>query len=126
MPTMTMTQKAYRELEQAAQMSGATKNVVLEKALSRYLAELRKNAKDARLAERLDKTIQSRIKKHMSEIATLDDTRSRGKALTSNLAGLWRYRMGDYRCFGYMTINWLSPSSNSLSNLSMKLHPSKS
>ena len=97
MPTMTMTQKAYRELEQAAQMSGATKNVVLEKALSRYLAELRKNAKDARLAERLDKTIQSRIKKHMSEIATLDDPRSRGKALTSNFAGLWRYRVSDYR-----------------------------
>ena len=46
---------------------------------------------------RLDRTIQSRIKKHMSEIATLDDTRSRGKALTSNLAGLWRYRVGDYR-----------------------------
>ena len=46
---------------------------------------------------RLDKTIQSQIKKHMSEIATLDDPRSRGKALTSNLAGLWRYRVCNYR-----------------------------
>ena len=33
----------------------------------------------------------------MSEIATLDDPRSRGKALTSNFAGLWRYRVSDYR-----------------------------
>ena len=39
MPTMTMMQKAYRELEQVAQISGATKDVVLENALSRYLAE---------------------------------------------------------------------------------------
>ena len=52
MPTMTMTQKAYRELEQAAQMSGATKDIVLENALSRYLAELQEDAEDARLAEK--------------------------------------------------------------------------
>lgn len=52
MPTMTMTQKAYRELEQAAQMSGATKDVVLENALSLYLAELQEDAEDARLAEK--------------------------------------------------------------------------
>ena len=52
MPTMTMTQKAYRELEQAAQMSGATKDIVLENALSCYLAELQEDAEDARLAEK--------------------------------------------------------------------------
>ena len=46
---------------------------------------------------RLNKSIQSRIKKYMSEIALLDNPRSRGKALTSNLSGLWRYRIGDYR-----------------------------
>ena len=46
---------------------------------------------------RLNKSIQSRIKKYMSEIALLDNPRSRGKALTSNLSGLWRYRVGDYR-----------------------------
>ena len=33
----------------------------------------------------------------LEEIANLDDPRSRGKALTGNLAGLWRYRVGDYR-----------------------------
>ena len=52
MPTMTMTHKAYRELEQAAQMSGATKETVLENALSRYLAELQEDAEDAALAEK--------------------------------------------------------------------------
>ena len=46
---------------------------------------------------RLDKPTQSRIKKYMSEIALLDNPRSRGKALTSNLSGLWRYRVGNYR-----------------------------
>ena len=55
MPTMTMTQKAYRELEQAAQMSGATKDIVLENALSRYLAELQEDAENARLKEPLIK-----------------------------------------------------------------------
>ena len=49
MPTMTMTHKAYRALEQAAQMSGATKDAVLENVLSRYLAELQE---DAALAEK--------------------------------------------------------------------------
>ena len=29
---------------------------------------------------KLDKLVQSRVKKYMSEIATLDDPRSRGKA----------------------------------------------
>ena len=37
---------------------------------------------------RLNKPIQSRIKKYMSEIALLDNPRSRGKALTSNISGL--------------------------------------
>ena len=45
----------------------------------------------------LDKPIQNRIKRYMSEIAALGNPRSRGKALSSNLAGLWRYRVGDYR-----------------------------
>ena len=52
MPTMTMTNKAYQELEQAARMTGAAKDIVLENALSRYLAELREDAEDALLAEK--------------------------------------------------------------------------
>lgn len=36
----------------------------------------------------LDKPIQNRIKRYMGEIAALGNPRSRGKALSSNLAGL--------------------------------------
>ena len=52
MPTMTMTHKAYRELEQAAQMTGAAKDTILENALSRYLTELQEDAEDAARAEK--------------------------------------------------------------------------
>ena len=52
MPTMTMTNKLYQELEQAARMTGAAKDTILENALSRYLAELKEDAEDARLAEK--------------------------------------------------------------------------
>ena len=52
MPTMTMTYKAYRELEQAAQMTGAAKDTILENALSRYLTELQEDAEDAARAEK--------------------------------------------------------------------------
>ncbi len=38
-----------------------------------------------------------RIRDELAEIAELDDPRSRGKALTGNLTGVWRYRVGDYR-----------------------------
>jgi mRNA interferase RelE/StbE len=33
----------------------------------------------------------------LEEISRLDDPHSRGKALTGNLTGLWRYRVDDYR-----------------------------
>ena len=52
MPTMTMTNKAYHELEQAAQITGAAKDTVLENDLNRYLAELQEDAEDALLAEK--------------------------------------------------------------------------
>lgn len=46
---------------------------------------------------KLDRTTAGRVLGELEEIANLDDPRSRGKALTGNLAGLWRYRVGDYR-----------------------------
>ena len=52
MPTMTMTNKAYHELKQAAQITGAAKDTVLENALSRYLAELQEDAEDTERAEK--------------------------------------------------------------------------
>ncbi|WP_228503484.1 type II toxin-antitoxin system RelE family toxin [Corynebacterium suicordis] len=38
-----------------------------------------------------------RISKFLREVAVLEDPRSRGKAMTANKAGLWRWRVGDYR-----------------------------
>ena len=40
---------------------------------------------------------QTRTRIRSEKIASLDDPRSQGKALTGPLSGLWRYRIGDYR-----------------------------
>ena len=50
-----------------------------------------------RALRKMDKQMARRIRDELSEIAKLEDPRSRGKALTGNLAGVWRYRVGDYR-----------------------------
>ena len=47
---------------------------------------------------KLDPQTRKRIRSFLEEkIASLDDPRSQGKALTGPLSGLWRYRVGDYR-----------------------------
>ena len=46
---------------------------------------------------KMDKQTARRIRDELNQIAELDDPRSRGKALTGGFAGLWRYRIGDYR-----------------------------
>lgn len=47
---------------------------------------------------KIDRKEVMRIKKYLDErIATEEDPRRFGKGLSSNLAGLWRYRIGDYR-----------------------------
>ena len=47
---------------------------------------------------KLDKQTQREIVKYLDErIASGNDPRVFGTALTRNLAGLWRYRIGDYR-----------------------------
>ena len=46
---------------------------------------------------KLDKSVAVRVFDALDEIASLENPRSRGKALTGNFAGLWRYRVGDYR-----------------------------
>ena len=38
-----------------------------------------------------------RISKFLREVAVLEDPRTRGKAMTANKAGLWPWRVGDYR-----------------------------
>ncbi|WP_278972279.1 type II toxin-antitoxin system RelE family toxin [Mobiluncus mulieris] len=44
-----------------------------------------------------DPYVASLIRDALKGIAQLDNPRSRGKALTGNLSGLWRYRVRDYR-----------------------------
>lgn len=47
---------------------------------------------------KLDKQFARQIVDFMDErIATLNDSRSVGKALVGALGGLWRYRVGEYR-----------------------------
>ena len=47
--------------------------------------------------KKLDSSISKRILDYLEQLELIDNPRSRGKALTSNLSGLWRYRVGDYR-----------------------------
>lgn len=54
---------------------------------------------------KLDRQTARRIREYMGEVEKLSDPRSRGKALASNLAGLWRYRVGDYRVISSITEN---------------------
>ena len=46
---------------------------------------------------KLDRQVGERIVARLEAIAQLDDPHSRGKALTGNLTGLWRYRVDDWR-----------------------------
>lgn len=47
---------------------------------------------------KLGSTAQKRILTFLKKrIATTDDPKTHGKALTGDLSGLWRYRVGDYR-----------------------------
>jgi mRNA interferase RelE/StbE len=48
--------------------------------------------------ERLDRQAQRDILRYLRErIAIADDPRRFGKALRRDMAGLWRYRIGDHR-----------------------------
>ena len=48
--------------------------------------------------KKLGRPAQREILKYLDErIATEEDPRRFGKALRGELAGLWRYRVGDYR-----------------------------
>lgn len=54
--------------------------------------------KAARELLKIDRQAAKRIKKYLDErIATDEDPRRFGEALAENLAGLWKYRIGDYR-----------------------------
>lgn len=46
---------------------------------------------------KLDRTSQKRVLAYLIDVAELPDPRLRGRALTANRSGQWRYRVGDYR-----------------------------
>ena len=54
------------------------------------------SARAKKQLKQLDRTVQKRITKFLSELASLADPRSKGKSLVGNLMGFWRYRVGDY------------------------------
>lgn len=45
---------------------------------------------------KLDKQVQQKLKVFFTELEHTNP-RTRGKALANNFAGLWRYRIGDFR-----------------------------
>lgn len=47
--------------------------------------------------KQLDKPVQKRITKFLTELTELADPRSKGKSLVGDFKGFWRYRVGDYR-----------------------------
>jgi addiction module toxin, relE/stbE family len=47
--------------------------------------------------KKLDKPVASRVIDAVERLGTFDTPPAHCKALTGQLAGLWRYRVGDYR-----------------------------
>jgi mRNA interferase RelE/StbE len=61
-----------------------------------WAVELLASAAD--VLDRLDPATQRRVWRFLRErLACTDNPRKSGKALTGKYAGLWRYRVGDYR-----------------------------
>lgn len=51
-----------------------------------------------RQLKKLDRSTAQSLIRYLHRLALeTDDPRQRGKGLSANLAGLWRYRVGDYR-----------------------------
>ena len=46
---------------------------------------------------KLDKHVAKQVYRAIQQLAALENPRDKGKALTGQLRGLWRYRIGDYR-----------------------------
>ena len=46
---------------------------------------------------KLDNSVRKQIDKYLDKISVSADPCSMGKALSVDLTGLWRYRVGDYR-----------------------------
>ena len=53
--------------------------------------------KSLKSLKKLDKPIQKMIIHYMEKVGQLEEPRARGKALSANLRGFWRYRVSNYR-----------------------------
>lgn len=58
---------------------------------------IRLSEKAFKSLKKMDKPVARRIYKELRALERIEDPRSKGKALTGMLSGLWRYRVGDYR-----------------------------
>jgi len=58
--------------------------------------------------KKLDRAVQRRVLAYLHDVEGLDDPRQRGKGLTANHAGVWRYRVGDYRILAQLIDNTLT------------------
>ena len=54
-------------------------------------------AEAAKSINKLDKPVRERIRNFLNTLANQPNPRASGKALQGQLAGYWRYRVGDYR-----------------------------
>ncbi len=46
---------------------------------------------------KLDRPIQKKVRSFFKNLESYENPRSKGKALTQNLSGLWRYRIENFR-----------------------------
>ena len=60
-----------------------------------YEVRLHRNA--LKQLKRLDRQVARRITDYLDEVASLDNPRDRGKSLRGDRAGIWRYRVGEFR-----------------------------
>ncbi|MDR1184725.1 MAG: type II toxin-antitoxin system RelE/ParE family toxin [Coriobacteriales bacterium] len=50
-----------------------------------------------KVAKKLDKATLQRVVSYLDSLAKVSNPRIQGKALTGDLSGYWRYRLGNYR-----------------------------
>ena len=63
-----------------------------------WTIELHPDAADQlRILAKRDRPTAKRISEYLKTVGNTNDPRGRGKALSGPLAGLWRYRVGDWR-----------------------------
>ena len=53
--------------------------------------------KSLRQLKKMDKQSQRLVIGYLKKLEKLAEPRAKGKALSANLKGFWRYRIGDYR-----------------------------